>query len=163
MTTAAVSNVATTTAICGGNVTADGGAAVTARGVCWNTTGTPTVSDDKTTDGTGMGEYSSSLTGLASDTTYYVRAYATNDAGTDYGETKTFTTEADAVPEEPADDPVEPSDDPEEPAGEPEDPVDDSGDPAEDQDAPAAATLERQCYQNGVLIDCADLPADLGQ
>lgn len=99
-TTATVSNRATTTATCGGNVTADGGAAVTARGVCWNTTGTPTLSDDKTTDGTGTGTFSSSLTGLTPGTTYDVRAYATNGAGTAYGETKTFTTEADAAPEE---------------------------------------------------------------
>lgn len=84
--------VSDTTATCGGNVTNDGGAKVTARGVCWNTTGNPTIMDSHTTDGSGLGEFTSSLTGLVPLTTYYVRAYATNDLGTAYGEEKNFTT-----------------------------------------------------------------------
>ena len=97
VTTNTVVNIGANTAISGGNVTTDGGATVTTRGVCWNTTGTPTVSDSHTTDGTGTGTFTSSLTGLTPNTTYYVRAYATNSVGTAYGETVTFTTECPPV------------------------------------------------------------------
>ena len=92
VTTTAVSSITTTTAESGGNVTNDGGASVTARGVCWSTSENPTISDSKTTDGTGTGEFTSSITGLSPGTTYYVRAYATNSAGTGYGEQRSFTT-----------------------------------------------------------------------
>ena len=81
-------------ATCGGNVTFDGNATVTARGVCWSTKPNPTISDSKTTDGSGTGSYTSNLSNLASQTTYYVRAYATNEKGTSYGEEKSFTTRA---------------------------------------------------------------------
>ena len=77
---------------CGGNVTFDGGSAVTARGVCWSTTQNPTVNDMHTTNGTGIGSFASHIAGLHSDTTYYVRAYATNSVGTAYGEERSFTT-----------------------------------------------------------------------
>jgi uncharacterized protein (TIGR02145 family) len=83
-----------TTASSGGNITDNGGSTITARGMVWNTTGTPTVSDNKTTDGSGTGSYVSSLTGLSPSTTYYVRAYATNSTGTAYGNQQTFTTTA---------------------------------------------------------------------
>jgi len=63
-----------------------------ARGVCWNTTGSPTISDDKTMDGTVNGSFMSSITGLTESTTYYARAYATNNVGTSYGNEETFTT-----------------------------------------------------------------------
>ena len=92
VTTTEVSNVTTTSATCGGTVTSDGGATVTARGVCWSTSQNPTVSDSHTTDGSGTGSFASSLTELVANTTYYVRAYATNCAGTTYGEQRTFTT-----------------------------------------------------------------------
>ncbi|MBO4645687.1 MAG: SprB repeat-containing protein [Bacteroidales bacterium] len=92
VTTSTVTNIASTTAICGGNVTNDGGAAITARGVCWSTSQNPTVSNSHTTNGTGTGSFTSSLTGLAPNTTYYVRAYATNEVGTSYGEEVSFTT-----------------------------------------------------------------------
>lgn len=85
-------NISTTTALAGGNISSDGGAAVTARGVVWNTTGEPTTSDSKTQDGTGPGSFESNLTGLDNGTTYYYRAYATNDAGTAYGREVSFTT-----------------------------------------------------------------------
>ena len=93
VTTNAVSSITATTATCGGDVTSDGGAAVTARGVCWSDLPNPTVSNSYTTDGIGMGIFSSSLMGLSSNTTYYVRAYATNSAGTAYGSEVSFTTE----------------------------------------------------------------------
>ncbi|MCE1198574.1 MAG: hypothetical protein LWW85_06360 [Marinilabiliales bacterium] len=81
-----------TTASCGGYISTDGGSAVTARGVCWNTKGNPTVSDSKTTDGTGTGTFVSSITGLLPGTAYYVRAYSTNNMGTTYGDTFNFVT-----------------------------------------------------------------------
>jgi hypothetical protein len=92
VTTATVTNINQTTATGGGDVTADGGAAVTARGVCWNTSPNPTTANNKTTDGSGTGTFTSSLTGLTANTLYYVRAYATNTAGTAYGNQVTFTT-----------------------------------------------------------------------
>ncbi len=93
VTTASVSSITNTTAICGGTVTADGGATVTTRGVVWSTSPSPTIAlNTKTTDGTGTGSYTSNITGLTPNTTYYVRAYATNIAGTSYGIEQNFTT-----------------------------------------------------------------------
>ncbi|QTA84768.1 hypothetical protein [Desulfonema magnum] len=98
VTTASIGDVTSATAICGGNVTSDGNADITARGVCWNTSGTPTTAGSKTSDGTGAGIFTSTLTGLASGTTYYVRAYATNSEGTAYGDEVTFATVTNSVP-----------------------------------------------------------------
>ncbi len=92
VTTNTVTNITQTTATCGGNVTNSGGATVTARGVCWSTSQNPTVNNSHTTDGSGTGSFTSSITGLAPNTTYYVRAYATNSQGTAYGTQRTFTT-----------------------------------------------------------------------
>ena len=90
--TAAVSDITGMSATCGGNVTDDGGGIIIARGVCWNTSPNPTVSASHTTNGSGTGSFISNLTGLTSNTTYYVRAYATNSLGTAYGEQRNFTT-----------------------------------------------------------------------
>ena len=98
VTTTAISEIDKTTATGGGNVTADGGATVTARGICWSTSQNPTVDGSHTTDGTGTGSFTSSMTGLTANTTYYVRAYATNSAGTAYGEEVSFTTLPDGIP-----------------------------------------------------------------
>jgi uncharacterized protein (TIGR02145 family) len=87
-----VSEVTSTSAVCGGNVTDDGNAIVTARGVCWSTTNNPTIEDNKTVDGANLGSFISNLTGLASNTTYYIRAYATNSEGTTYGSERSFIT-----------------------------------------------------------------------
>ena len=92
VTTSNPSNVGTVFATIGGNVTDDGGAEVTARGVCWSTNQNPTISNSHTTDGTGTGNFTSSMTNLTDGTTYYIRAYATNSKGTAYGEQKTFVT-----------------------------------------------------------------------
>ena len=96
--TADVSDIAARTAQCGGEVVNEHGAAVTERGVCWNTTGNPTIADSHTTDGNGLGEFASTLNELTPNTQYYVRAYATNSVGTAYGEERSFTTLCD-VPE----------------------------------------------------------------
>jgi len=89
----AISSLLTTSALSGGNVTADGGATLTARGVVWSTSSNPTVAlATKTVDGTGTGSFTSNITGLTANTTYYVRAYATNSAGTSYGNEINFTT-----------------------------------------------------------------------
>jgi len=92
VTTDSVINITATTATCGGNVTSDGGADVTERGVCWSTSQNPTVADAHTSDGTGTGVFTSQLIGLEPSTTYHVRAYSTNRIGTTYGEEVTFTT-----------------------------------------------------------------------
>ena len=90
VSTSEVSDITVNTAICGGNITDDGGAAITARGVCWSTSPNPTVNDNKTSDGSGTGSFTSTLTGLHVNTTYYVRAYATNSFGTTYGNERSF-------------------------------------------------------------------------
>jgi uncharacterized repeat protein (TIGR01451 family) len=90
VTTGSVSGIDIWTASGGGNVTDDGGAAVTARGVCWNNTGNPTIADNKTTDGAGTGSYTSELSNLRTDVTYHIRAYATNSVGTAYGAEVTY-------------------------------------------------------------------------
>ena len=98
VTTTAISEIDKTTATGGGNVTADGDATVTARGICWSTSQNPTISGSHTTDGTGTGSFTSAMTGLTAGTTYYVRAYATNIAGTAYGEEVSFTTLPEGIP-----------------------------------------------------------------
>ncbi|MGI6342142.1 MAG: BACON domain-containing protein [Bacteroidales bacterium] len=92
LTTNPVTSITTNSAVSGGNITSDGGSAITQRGVCWSTTENPTISDQHTSDGTGSGQFTSNITGLNSSTKYYVRAYATNSFGTFYGQQVSFTT-----------------------------------------------------------------------
>ncbi len=92
ISTAAVSSITQTTAISGGTITNDGGATITARGVCWSTSANPTITlSTKTIDGSGAGAFTSAITVLTANTTYYVRAYATNSVGTAYGNEVIFT------------------------------------------------------------------------
>jgi uncharacterized protein (TIGR02145 family) len=91
LTTKAITTVTAVTASSGGNISSDGGASVTSRGVCWSTSQHPSVNDNKTTDGSGNGIFTSSLTGLQACTLYYLRAYATNQYGTAYGDEIMFT------------------------------------------------------------------------
>src|ERR1035437_10173335 len=98
LTTTEVSAIIQTTATSGGNITSDGGATVTAKGVCWNTSASATVANSKTSDGTGTGIFTSSITGLTASTVYFVRAYATNSAGTAYGNEISYMTTAATVP-----------------------------------------------------------------
>jgi hypothetical protein len=92
ITTATTTSITNTTALSGGNITDDGGATITARGVCWATTANPVATGNHTTDGTGSGIFTSNITGLTANTTYHVRAYATNSTGTSYGGDSSFTT-----------------------------------------------------------------------
>ena len=92
LTTNKFSAIWITTATCGGNITSDGGGAITDRGVCWSTSQNPTTSNSKTFDGTGSGSFTSNMTLLGAKTTYYVRAYATNSIGTVYGQQEILTT-----------------------------------------------------------------------
>ena len=99
VTTQAVTGIGTTTADGNGNITDLGSPNPTQHGVCWNTTGTPTITDCKTEKGavSATGAFASHLTGLSANTTYYVRAYATNTAGTSYGTEVSFATRASAA------------------------------------------------------------------
>ena len=92
VTTAEVTNITVNSALCGGEVTFDGNVTVTARGICWSTNQNPTIDDNKTTNGEGVGSFTSQIPDLVPNTQYYVRAYATNEVGTAYGEEKCFTT-----------------------------------------------------------------------
>ena len=92
LTTNPVSSITDSSAISGGNITSDGGAEITSRGVCWSTSSNPTISDNHTSDGNGLGEFASSIAGLDPNTTYHIKAYATNSAGTSYGDVVIFTT-----------------------------------------------------------------------
>lgn len=98
ISTSAITELTTSGAKSGGTVTSDGGASITARGVIWSTETAPTISlATKTNDGTGTGVFQSTLTALNANTKYYLRAYATNRAGTSYGEELSFTTTAAAT------------------------------------------------------------------
>lgn len=90
--TADVSSITHSTAQSGGNISSEAGMKITARGVCWNNKNNPTVANYKTTDGTGDGSFLSTLTALNERTTYYVKAYAISNAGTSYGNEKSFST-----------------------------------------------------------------------
>ena len=93
LTTTEATAITPSSATAGGNVTDAGGGTVSARGVCWGTAEHPTIiADSKTTNGTGTGSFTSSLTGLANGTVYYYRAYATNSSGTTYGQEYHFIT-----------------------------------------------------------------------
>lgn len=92
LTTIDVYSINQTTAISGGNITSDGGETIISGGACWSVNQDPTIDDNKSIDITDSGVFTSSLTGLKSGTTYYVRAYATNLIGTGYGNEVSFTT-----------------------------------------------------------------------
>ena len=87
-----VTEITTTTAVCGGVVTGDGGFGIIARGLCWSTSGTPTINNAHIMIGAGLGSFTGQLSSLEPNTTYYVRAYAQNSAGVAYGEVVQFVT-----------------------------------------------------------------------
>ena len=92
VTTTAISAITSTSANSGGTLTYDGGATVSAWGVCWSTSANPTLANSFLQNTVSSGSFSSALSGLTQNTTYYVRAYATNSAGTAYGNEQSFTT-----------------------------------------------------------------------
>ena len=102
VTTTEVNHIKHTSARCGGSVTADGGSTVTARGICWSRHEGTTLDDNVVRIGSGMGEFSVLLQDLNPTTTYYVRAYATNSTGTNYGEEFSFVTKETPEPNPPA-------------------------------------------------------------
>ena len=93
VSTNSVISITTNTAVCGGNVTADGGAEVTSRGICWSTLEMPTLINGMSAGcGNGLGQFETKIEGLMPDTKYNVRAYATDSEGTSYGDVESFTT-----------------------------------------------------------------------
>jgi len=92
VTITSVTNVASVSANSGGEVTSDGGTTITERGVCWSVYQNPTTSDSKIANGTGLGSFTSSLTGLTPGTTYNINAYAINSVGIGYSNQLTYTT-----------------------------------------------------------------------
>lgn len=92
ISTTPVSAITTTSAVSGGNVTDDGGASVISRGVCWDTSDSPVITNNKTSDSEGSGTFTSNLNQLTPNTSYFIRAYATNSAGTSYGSSVSFKT-----------------------------------------------------------------------
>jgi hypothetical protein len=93
LTTTTVSNITATTATSGGTIISDGGSPITAKGVVWSTSPSPTIDlSTKTNDGTGVGTFTSTISNLTNNTKYYFRSYATNFIGTSYGEEQSFTT-----------------------------------------------------------------------
>jgi uncharacterized protein (TIGR02145 family) len=91
LTTFPIGNLTSTSATCGGSISATGGSSVTQRGVCWSTSQNPTTASSSTNDGNGTGSFTSNLSGLIANTAYYVRAYAITGAGTAYGNQQSFT------------------------------------------------------------------------
>ena len=98
ITTTAVSAITTNSAIIGATITSDGGAALSAWGVCWSTSANPTLANSFLQHNVSTTIFGSALSGLTQNTTYYVRAYATNSAGTAYGNEQSFTTLAIVIP-----------------------------------------------------------------
>jgi uncharacterized protein (TIGR02145 family) len=98
LTTTAATSVTSISVVTGGNITAEGGTPVTARGICWSTSPNPTIANDTTRNGAGAGLFTSNISNLLGSTTYYIRAYAINTTGVGYGNQVTFTTLAPVPP-----------------------------------------------------------------
>jgi uncharacterized protein (TIGR02145 family) len=98
LTTTAATSVTSISVVTGGNITAEGGTPVTARGICWSTSPNPTIANDTTRNGAGAGLFTSTISNLLGSTTYYIRAYAINTTGVGYGNQVTFTTLAPVPP-----------------------------------------------------------------
>lgn len=92
LSTSVVTDITATSAISGGTITDEGSGTITTRGVCWSTSTSPSIADNKTTDGAGADTFTSNLSGLSGATTYYIRAYAANSTGTGYGMAISITT-----------------------------------------------------------------------
>ena len=97
LTTWQISSITHNSAVSGGNIMADIGMQITSRGVCWSTHTEPTINDNKTTDGTGIGFFASNLSGLNPGTAYFIRSYTSTKDGTIYGNELSFKTYSGAV------------------------------------------------------------------
>jgi len=97
--TAEISSINQTSAICGGYIISEGSSEVISKGICYSTSTDPTIQEDSITIDSGVRNFTTTLTGLELNTTYYVRAYATNSLGTSYGKTKSFTTDPPYLPD----------------------------------------------------------------
>lgn len=93
-----VTEIGDTSATAKGDVSYEGGAEVTVRGICYSTKEEPTTADNKMASGIGMGEFTVKISGLSTATKYYVRAFATNEFGTSYGSVVSFTTKEKIIP-----------------------------------------------------------------
>jgi uncharacterized protein (TIGR02145 family) len=98
ISTTDVISITQTSAVSGGNILSEGDGAITEKGVCWSTHSNPTTSDNSTSDGSGTGVFSSSVSNLSEGTTYYLRAYAVSTFGTAYGNEIIFETAANSLP-----------------------------------------------------------------
>ena len=98
ISTLPLSNITASSANSGGIINSNGGSAINRRGICWSTSLNPTVSDNTTNNGTGTGSFTSTASNLTANTTYHVRAYATNSIGTSYGNQLSFSTLSDVTP-----------------------------------------------------------------
>jgi uncharacterized protein (TIGR02145 family) len=87
-----IGNITATSAVSGGTISNSGGTTITHRGICWNNTPNPTTADSMIENGAGTGSFTINLSWLSPNTTYYVRAFAINSAGTAYGNELSFTT-----------------------------------------------------------------------
>jgi hypothetical protein len=92
LTTSDITYITSSSAVCGGSITSDGGGNIMEVGICWSTSEMPTIESSKTRDDYGQGLFSLALNNLTSNTTYYVRAYASNPEGTGYGNQVSFKT-----------------------------------------------------------------------
>lgn len=92
LSTNSITDISTTSAISGGNITDGGGAPIISKGICWNTSDNPTIVNNKTTENGESLSFSGNITQLIPGTSYFVRAYATNSAGTSYGKSVSFKT-----------------------------------------------------------------------
>lgn len=98
LVTSEISNITGTSANCGGTITSEGIGTIISRGICWSTSITPTINDNKINGGAGAGTFACDISGLTESTSYFVRAYATNSSGTGYGMTMSFNTLPAATP-----------------------------------------------------------------
>jgi len=92
LSTTPLTNISGTSVESGGIISSDGGSAISLRGVCWSLNPSPTIMDDTTINGNGTGVFTSYVSGISNGNTYYVRAYATNNNGTGYGNELSFST-----------------------------------------------------------------------
>jgi hypothetical protein len=97
ISTVNASNITNTSVTSGGEIISEGSAIITAKGVCWSMSANTSVDDNTTSEGSGDADFTSTISGLSPNTTYYYRAYATNSQGTGYGEELLFTTEKNEV------------------------------------------------------------------